>query len=105
MFTFILYLILLICPRVILDARIGREILEGYAITAIFMTEDLVSRFKLPPMPLPSWPLLKDKVSEMQEKCGAVRLNFEFKASTERTDAHPVNTEPENHFILWKYFN
>jgi hypothetical protein len=86
MFPVILYSILLICPRVVLDARLGREILEGYAITAIFMTEDLVSRFKLPPMLLPSRPLLKDKVAEMQGQCRTVRLNFEFKDSTDHTD-------------------
>ncbi|KAK7994228.1 hypothetical protein PG991_015816 [Apiospora marii] len=71
---------------VALDARLSREICGGYAITVIFMTEDLVARFMLPPMPLPNLPGLKEKVAEMQKKTENIRLNFVFNDSARSTD-------------------
>lgn len=68
----------------ILDARLGREICKGYAITVIFMTEELLARFKIPKMPLPNLPGLKDKVADMES--ARVRLNFEFEDSTGTAD-------------------
>ena len=65
--------------RVILDARLGREIREGYAITAIFTSEELVARFELPQMLLPDSPGLRKKITEMQEQSQNIRLNFTFK--------------------------
>ena len=73
----------LISCRVILDARLGREILEGYAITVIFMTEELLARSKVPKMLLPNLPGLKEKVADMQSE--KIRLNFEFEDSTMST--------------------
>ncbi|EXK77665.1 hypothetical protein FOQG_17628 [Fusarium oxysporum f. sp. raphani 54005] len=59
---------------VIVDARLGREISAGYAITVGFMTEELVAKMR--PMVLPNDAGLKEKVSGMQsEKIG---LNFAF---------------------------
>ncbi|KJZ68229.1 hypothetical protein HIM_12380 [Hirsutella minnesotensis 3608] len=63
---------------VILDARLGCEIREGYAITIIFMSEDLVARFRPPPMRLRNLPGLKTKVAAMQELSQNIGLNFVF---------------------------
>jgi hypothetical protein len=70
---------------VILDARLSREIWGGYAITAIFVTEALVTRFKLPQMTLPNLPGLRNKVADMQEQSKNIRLNFAFEGSTGST--------------------
>lgn len=63
---------------VILDARVAREISEGYAITTIFTTEEVVKRFKMPPMVLPDLPGLRKDVEEMRKLCPKIKLNFEF---------------------------
>jgi hypothetical protein len=61
---------------VILDARLGREIWGGYAITIIFVTEDLVTG--LPKMILPNLPGLKAKVASMQMQSEKIGVNFAF---------------------------
>ncbi|KAK0629982.1 hypothetical protein B0T17DRAFT_205849 [Bombardia bombarda] len=66
---------------VILDARLGLEIGAGYAITVVFVTEDLVAG--LPKMSLPNLPGLKEKVAGMQSK--KIGLNFVFEGSTGST--------------------
>jgi hypothetical protein len=65
--------------RVVFDARLNIELQEGYLITLLFATEDVVNKW--PPMLLPDLPGLAEKVrDEMEtEKIG---VNFVIKKST-----------------------
>ncbi|KAM7188712.1 hypothetical protein V8F33_010482 [Rhypophila sp. PSN 637] len=64
---------------VILDARLGFEIKEGYAITFLFAEEEVI--VKWPKIGLPYSKALAEKVSSMEKEMPTIRLNFSFDAS------------------------
>lgn len=59
----------------ILDARLGLELKQGYAITFVFATEDVLGKW--PAMFLPNLPLLKQKVRDEMESPD-IGVNFAF---------------------------
>lgn len=59
---------------VIRDARLSVKIVEGYTITFIFATDDLVATW--PKMLLPNTDALKDRVAEMESP--DIGVNFAF---------------------------
>ncbi|KAK1754138.1 hypothetical protein QBC47DRAFT_385845 [Echria macrotheca] len=61
--------------RAIVDARLGLELKQGYAIAFVFATEDALNR--LPPMFLPNLPTLKQKVRDEMESPD-IGVNFAF---------------------------
>jgi hypothetical protein len=64
--------------RVTFDARTCIEIKQGYALTFLFATEDVLSTTPpRPPMYLPNIPRLRNKVSEMESS--EIGLNFAFR--------------------------
>ena len=63
--------------RVILDARLGFEIRQGYAITFMFATDDVLAAW--PKMILPNLRMLIEKVADMESP--KIGVNFEFKGS------------------------
>ncbi|KAI1496548.1 hypothetical protein F5X99DRAFT_422024 [Biscogniauxia marginata] len=70
---------------VLFDARINLEIKQGFAITFVFATEDVLAKW--PPMTLPNLPALQRKVYEELES-KKVGVNFAFGRSTTKTSHH-----------------
>jgi hypothetical protein len=73
------------------DARLGLELNEGYAITFLFATENVVATW--PPMYLPNLPRLKEKVrNEMDSP--EIGVNFAFRDGSKALDdaESPVTT-------------
>ena len=62
--------------RVIADARIGFHIIQGYAITFIFGTEDVVAKWVK--MTLPYSEVLQEIVHRMQADTPNIGFNFMF---------------------------
>lgn len=58
-----------------LDARLGIELKERYVISFLFATEDVFAKW--PPMFLPNFPKLREKVREMESP--EIGVNFAFK--------------------------
>lgn len=61
--------------RILSDARVGIEMEEGYVISFLFATEDVVAKW--PPMFLPNDPRLKEKVRNEMESSD-IGVNFAF---------------------------
>jgi hypothetical protein len=71
--------------RVILDARVGFEILKGYVITFEFATYDIANRWKK--MILPHSAMLEKKVQDMQNE--DIGVNFAFRSRPRETPDPP----------------
>ncbi|KAH7151931.1 hypothetical protein B0J13DRAFT_582863 [Dactylonectria estremocensis] len=69
---------------VILDARLCFEIKQGYAITFMFATEDVVAKWAK--IVLPHSTTLADKVAQMEKKSTKIGLNFTFQAGNTRKE-------------------
>ncbi|KAK3328704.1 hypothetical protein B0T19DRAFT_357440 [Cercophora scortea] len=64
---------------VILDARLGFEIKQGYAITFLFAANEVLANWAK--IILPHSEALEEKVSDMEKESTKIGLNFTFKAS------------------------
>jgi hypothetical protein len=71
--------------RVILDARVGFEILKGYAITFEFAMYDIAHRWAK--MILPRSAMLEKKVQDMQSE--DIGVNFAFRSRSRETPDSP----------------
>jgi len=69
---------------VILDARVGFEIKQGYAITFLFATDDVITKWAK--IVLPSSEGLRQKVAEMEKESTRIGLNFAFEGSVGSID-------------------
>ncbi|KAH7303575.1 hypothetical protein B0I35DRAFT_364650 [Stachybotrys elegans] len=65
---------------VVFDGRLCVEFKQGFAINVVFVTEDIVSRYHMPPMRLPYH--LKAKVEDLQRRYPDIKLNFDFEPGT-----------------------
>ncbi|AEO57119.1 hypothetical protein MYCTH_2056329 [Thermothelomyces thermophilus ATCC 42464] len=64
---------------VILDARLGFEIKEGYAITFLYATDEVIANWAK--IVLPYSKALVEKVSDMEKESTRIGLNFAFEVS------------------------
>lgn len=62
--------------RVILDARVCFEIKQGYTMTFMFATEDVL--VKWPKIVLPDSTILRDQVAKIENINPKIGLNFAF---------------------------
>ncbi len=63
----------------ILDARLGFEIKQGYAITFLFAVDEVIANWAK--IVLPYSEALVGKVSDMERESGKIGLNFTFEGS------------------------
>lgn len=68
--------------KVMVDARLGLELKQGYAITFVFATENVLNKW--PPMFLPNLPELQQKVRNEMES-PEIGVNFAFENTTRGT--------------------
>jgi alpha-glucuronidase len=64
---------------VVLDARLGFEIKEGYAITFLFAVDEVIANWAK--IVLPYSERLVEKVSNMKKESRKIGLNFTFEPS------------------------
>jgi len=65
--------------RVIVDARLGLELKQGYAIVFVFATQNVLNKW--PPMFLPNLPTLQHKVRDEMES-PEIGVNFAFEKTS-----------------------
>lgn len=68
----------------ILDARLGFQIEQGYAITFLFATDEVIANWAK--MTLPYSKELEHKVRDLEMQSAKIGLNFTFENSRGRTE-------------------